>query len=56
MKKENPFGQFLSKLPKKASILGCRGRRTDRSQEFRIAYYYRGVVYNQMFSMEGGTL
>lgn len=54
--KTNPIGQFLSKIPKQAIVLGFKGYRAEGAQELRISYRYKGVVYNQSISVEGGKV
>jgi len=50
------IGDFLKKLPKKAPVLGFKGRHSAGKLEFSIAYLFKGQIVHQTFSMEGGTL
>lgn len=54
--KTNPIGQFLSRIPKKATLLGAKGYKTAGAQELQISYRHRGVIYHQSIAMKGGEV
>jgi hypothetical protein len=52
----DPTGSFLKKLPKKASVIGMKGRRSFGKQSFVLCYFFQGRTVNTSFCWEGGTV